>query len=130
VINAGEQIMLVVPRADVLTVEAKISPQDIDQVRIGHTAVMRFSAFNQRTTPELSGNVSLVSADVTQDQKTGTSFYTVRITPLPGELGRLNGLKFVPGMPVDSFIQTGERTVISYLTKPLTDQITKAWRER
>src|SRR3954447_5095174 len=122
--------MLVVPRADALTVEAKIAPQEIDQVRIGHTAVMRFSAFNQRTTPELNGNVSLVSADVTQDQKTGTSFYTVRITPAPGELARLTGLKLVPGMPVDSFIQTGERTVISYLIKPLADPMTKAWREK
>jgi HlyD family secretion protein len=130
VINAGEQLMLVVPKADVLTVEAKISPQDINEVRLGHIAIMRFSAFNQRTTPELKGNVSLVSADVTQDQKSNASFYTVRITPEPGELARLSGLKLVPGMPVENFIQTGERTVLSYLTKPFGDQITKAWRER
>src|SRR5215210_6880055 len=130
VINPGEPLMLVVPKADSLTVEAKIAPQDIDQVRIGHKAVLRFSAFNQRTTPEINGEVTLVSADITQDQKTGTSFYTVRITPPAGELARLNGLKLVPGMPVESFIQTGDRTVISYLTKPLADQITKAWREK
>src|SRR5215210_8196329 len=71
----GEPLMLIVPKADALTVEAKIAPQDIDQVRIGHRAVLRFSAFNQRTTPELTGEVSLVSADITQDQKTGNSFY-------------------------------------------------------
>ena len=130
VINAGEPLMLVVPRADILTVEAKIPPQDIDQVRLGHKAVLRFSAFNQRTTPELIGYVSLVSADVTQDQKTGSSFYTVRITPAPGELARLADMELVPGMPVESFIQTGDRTVISYLTKPLNDQIMKAWREK
>ena len=100
----SEPIMLVVPRAEALRVEAKIAPQDIDQVRIGHQAVLRFSAFNQRTTPELNGEVSLVSADTSQDQKTGTSFYTVRIAPPASELSRLNGLKLVPGMPVDSFI--------------------------
>ena len=130
VINAGEPLMLVVPRADLLTVEAKIAPQDIDQVRIGHKAVLRFSAFNQRTTPELNGEVSRVSADITQDQKTGASFYTLRIAVADSELRRLNGLKLVPGMPVESFIQTGERTVISYLTKPLHDQFMKAWREK
>ncbi len=130
VINPGEPIMLVVPRADALTVEAKITPQDIDQVRLGQRAVLRFSAFNQHTTPEINGEVSLVSADITQEAKSGASFYTVRIAPPSSELARLNGLKLLPGMPVESFIQTGERTVISYLTKPLADQITKAWREK
>lgn len=130
VINPGEPLMLIVPRADALAVEAKIAPQDIDQVRIGHKAIMRFSAFNQRTTPELLGEVSRVSADVTQDPKTGANFYTIRIVVGEGELARLNELKLVAGMPVESFIQTGERTVISYLTKPLSDQIAKAWRER
>ena len=72
----------------------------------------------------------MVSADTSQDQKTGISFYTVKIT-LPGEeIARLGGLKLVPGMPVESFIQTGERTALSYLTKPLTDQMARAWRER
>src|SRR6185437_1840491 len=126
----GEPIMLIVPEADALTVEAKIQPQDIDQVRIGQKAVLRFSAFNQRTTPELTGEVSRVSADVTQDPKTGATFYTIRVHVPEAELARLNGLKLVPGMPVESFIQTGERTVISYLTKPLQDQIAKAWREK
>jgi HlyD family secretion protein len=130
VITPSEPLMLIVPRADALTLEAKIAPQDIDHVRVGQRAILRFSAFNQRTTPELNGEVSLVSADISQDQKTGASFYTVRITPPPSELARLNGLRLVPGMPVESFIQTGERTVISYLTKPLTDQIAKAWREK
>jgi HlyD family secretion protein len=126
----GEPLMLIVPEADALTVEAKIAPQDIDQVRLGQRAVLRFSAFNQRTTPEINGEVSLVSADITQEAKSGASFYTVRIAPPSSELARLDGLKLVPGMPVESFIQTGERTVISYLTKPLADQITRAWREK
>lgn len=122
--------MLIVPEADALTVEAKIPPQDIDQVRIGQKAVLRFSAFNQRTTPELSGEVSRVSADVSQDAKTGATFYTIRVAVPEAELDRLKGLKLVPGMPVESFIQTGDRTVISYLTKPLQDQVAKAWREK
>nr|WP_321182221.1 HlyD family type I secretion periplasmic adaptor subunit [Methylobacterium sp. Leaf122] len=130
VVTPGEPIMMIVPRADALMVEARIGPQDIDQVRISHKAVLRFSAFNQRTTPELSGEVSRVSADITQDPKTGVSFYTIRIKPAVSELERLKDLKLVAGMPVESFIQTGERRVISYLTKPLADQITKAWRER
>ncbi|WP_043701147.1 HlyD family type I secretion periplasmic adaptor subunit [Methylobacterium sp. 4-46] len=130
VVSPGEPLMLIVPRSDALTVEARIQPQDIDQVRLGHRAVLRFSAFNQRTTPELKGEVIVVSADISQDQKTGASFYTVRIRPAAGELERLDGLKLVAGMPVESFIQTGERMVLSYLTKPLHDQITKAWRER
>jgi HlyD family secretion protein len=126
----GEPIMLIVPEADMLTVEAKIQPQDIDQIRLCQTAVLRFSAFNQRTTPELKGEVSRVSADVSQDAKTGASFYTIRIAVPEPELARLKGLKLVPGMPVESFIQTGERTVISYLIKPLHDQLVKAWREK
>lgn len=130
VVNAGESLMLIVPKADTLEVEAKISPQDIDQVRIGASAHLRFAAFNQRTTPELKAQVSHVSADTTKDEKTGATFYTARITPSASELARLGGLKLVPGMPVESFIQTGERTVISYLVKPLQDQFVKVWRER
>ena len=122
--------MLIVPEADALTVEAKIQPQDIDQVRIGQKAVLRFSAFNQRTTPELTGEVSRVSADVSQDAKSGAAFYTIRMSVPASELDRLKGLKLVPGMPVESFIQTGDRTAISYLTKPLQDQVAKAWREK
>ena len=122
--------MLIVPRADALTVEARIPPQEIDQVHVGQRAVLRFSAFNQRTTPELNGTVSMVSADVSADQKTAATFYTVRIGIPAKELARLGGLKLVPGMPVESFIQTQERTVLSYLTKPLTDQALKAFREK
>ena len=90
----------------------------------------RLLAFNQRTTPELNGQVSRVSADVTQDQKSSANFYTARITLSDNELARLNGFTLVPGMPVEAFVQTGERTVMSFLLKPLSDQIAKAWRER
>jgi len=122
--------MLVVPGGDVLTVEARIAPHDIDQIQVGQHAVLRFSMFNQRTTPQINGEVGRISADITQDQKTGMSFYTVRITLPDSEITRLNGLKLVPGMPVEAFIQTGERTAISYLIKPISDQLMRAWRER
>jgi membrane fusion protein, type I secretion system len=130
VVSAGQQIMLVVPAADKLIVEAKVQPQDIDQVRIGQVAVMRFTNFNSRTTPELNGKVSLVSADVTLDQRTGLSFYTVRIAMTPEEMAKLEEHKLIPGMPVEVFIQTTIRTVVSFFIRPFQDQIAKAFREK
>ena len=130
VVTPGEAIMLIVPENDALLVEARIQPSDIDHVRAGQPALLRFSAFNQRTTPELTGVVQRVSADVSQDPKSGMSFYTVRIALPEPELGKLAGQRLVPGMPVEAFIQTGDRTVLSYLTKPLTDQVARAWKER
>jgi HlyD family secretion protein len=129
-VTPSEPVMLIVPEAEALTVEVKVQPQDIDHVRLGQAAVLRFSAFNQRTTPEINGVVTRVSADVTQDPKTGASYYTARVGLPEDELARLAGLKLVPGMPVESFIKTGERTVLSYLVKPLHDQVMKAFRER
>ena len=130
VVSQGETIMLIVPRGEVLTVEVKIAPQDIDQVHLGQKAVLRFSAFNQRTTPELDGEVSRVSADISQEQKTGSTYYTARLSVAEEQIARLNGLKLVPGMPVETFIQTNPRTVVTYLVKPLHDQITRAFREK
>ncbi len=129
VIAPGEKIMLIVPDADALAIEVKISPQDIDHVHLGQTAILRFSAFNQRTTPEVNGEVSLVSPDLTVDQRTGASYYTARILLKPNEAERLNGAKLIPGMPADAFIQTGGRTALSYLMKPLRDQAAKAFKE-
>jgi membrane fusion protein, type I secretion system len=130
VITAGEVLMLIVPEADVLEAEVKVQPQDIDQVRLGQTAILRFTAFNQRTTPELNGEVNRVSADVAEDQKTGARYFTVRIAIPASEVERLQGLKIVPGMPVEAFIQTSPRTVMSFLIKPLHDQISRAFREK
>lgn len=126
----GEVLMLIVPEADALEVEAKVQPQDIDQMQVGQTAALRFSAFNQRTTPELNGEVARVSADVTEDQKTAARYYTVRIAIPPTEIARLQGLKIVPGMPVEAFIQTSPRTVMSYLVRPFHDQVSRAFREK
>jgi len=130
VISAGDAIMLIVPEADNLTVEAKVNPQDIDQLKIGQTALLRFTTFNQRTTPEINGIVSRISADISTDQRTGLSYYTVRIGLPPQEVARLGEVKLVPGMPVEAFVQTGERTVLSYLIKPFYDQLTRAFREK
>jgi len=129
VISPADAIMLIVPDRDRLALEVQITPQDIDQIRMGQRAVLRMSAFNQRTTPELTGEVSRIAADLTQDQKTGLSYYVVRITVPPQELARLGKLTLVSGMPAEAFIQAGERTVISYLVKPLRDQINRAFRE-
>jgi membrane fusion protein, type I secretion system len=129
VIPAGEPIMFIVPNSDRLTVEAKVNPQDIDKVQVGQRATLRFSAFNSRTTPEIFGTVTQVSADVTTDQRANQSYYTIRIAMPPEQVARLGNVRLVPGMPVEAFVQTGERTVMSYLMKPLSDQINRAFRE-
>ena len=130
VITAGDAIMMIVPQADALSVEAKVNPQDIDKLAIGQKTLLRLSAFNQRTTPELNGLVTRVSPDVTTDQRTGQSYYTIRISLPPGEVARLGEAKLIPGMPVEAFIQTGERTMLSYLIKPLSDQLMRTFREK
>jgi HlyD family secretion protein len=130
VITAGDAIMMIVPLADALSVEAKVNPQDIDKLQIGQKTVLRFSAFNQRTTPELNGTVTRVSADVTNDQRTGQPYYTIRVSLPPDEVARLGEVKLVPGMPVEAFVQTGERTLLSYLMKPLSDQLMRSFRGR
>jgi membrane fusion protein, type I secretion system len=130
VIDKGEQIMLIVPEADALMVEAKIQPEDIAEVEYGQLAWLRFSAFNQRTTPELNGTVSRVSADISTDPKGGPTYYTIRITVPETEYAKLGGLKLVPGMPVETFVQTKPRTVMSYLIRPIHDQIMRTFREK
>jgi HlyD family secretion protein len=130
VITAGDTIMLIVPQTDDLQVEAKVNPQDIDKLQIGQKTLLRLSAFNQRTTPELNGVVSRVSPDVTTDQRTGQSYYTIRVSMPPEEIARLGEAKLIPGMPVEAFVQTGDRTVLSYLMKPLNDQLMRAFREK
>jgi HlyD family secretion protein len=130
VVSPADPVMLIVPETDLLTVEAKISPQDIDQLYLGQPASLRFSAFNQRTTPEIQGAISRISADVTSDQRTGQNFYTARVSITPDELARLGKVKLLPGMPAEIFARTYDRSVLSYFTKPLSDQIVRAFRER
>ncbi|MBX9647290.1 MAG: HlyD family type I secretion periplasmic adaptor subunit [Xanthobacteraceae bacterium] len=130
VVGPADPVMLIVPEADLLTVEAKISPQDIDQLYVGQTASLRFSAFNQRTTPEIQGTISRISADVTSDQRTGQNFYTARVAITPEQLARLGNVKLLPGMPAEIFAKTYDRSVLSFFTKPLSDQVARAFRER
>ena len=129
-VERGELIMLIVPEADDLKVEAKIQPQDIDQVHLGQSAVVRFSSFNQRTTPELNGIVSLISPDVSQDQKTGATHYLIRVAISVPEVQRLGNVRLVPGMPVEVFVQTIPRTALSYLVRPVHDQMIRAFKEK
>ncbi|RUW56042.1 HlyD family type I secretion periplasmic adaptor subunit [Mesorhizobium sp. M8A.F.Ca.ET.213.01.1.1] len=130
VISAGEPIMLIVPDTDTLTVEVKAAPQDIDQILVGQRALLRFTAFNVRTTPETEGVVSMIAADVTRDQHTNEVYYVVRITPDPKDLTKLGPASLIPGMPVEAFIRTGDRKMLSYLMKPLTDQMMRAFRDQ
>jgi HlyD family secretion protein len=130
VITAGDPIMLIVPEADNLSVEVKVNPQDIDQLQLKQKAILRFSAFNARTTPEIEGVVTRISADTSTDQRTGQNYYTVRISMPPEQIQRLGEVKLLPGMPVEAFVQTGDRTMLSYLVKPLHDQIVRAFREK
>jgi HlyD family secretion protein len=130
VITAGDAIMMIVPQADDLQVEARVNPQDIDKLQIGEKTLLRLSAFNQRTTPELNGAVIRVSPDVTTDQRTGQSYYTIRVSMPPEEVARLGEVRLIPGMPVEAFVQTGDRTMLAYLVKPLKDQLMRAFRER
>lgn len=129
VVTPGEAIMQIVPDADALTPEVKLSPQDIDQVVVGQQVTLRFSAFSQRTTPELNGRVTKIAADLTTDQRTGQSYYSLRVFVPETEWARLGNLTPVAGMPVEAFVQTGERTALAYLVKPLTDQAARAFKE-
>ncbi len=128
VITAGDPIMLIVPESDQRTVEVKIDPKDIGQIRLGQSAVLRFSDFNLRTTPEVHGTVSRIAADTSTDQRTGQSYYLVRIAMRADGLIDLVELKLTPGMPVEAFIQTGKHTLLSYLVKPLHDQLLQGYR--
>ena len=130
VIKAGDVVMEIVPDADELLVEARLPPKDNDQVKVGQTTLVRFSAFDQRTTPQLSGVVSYVSADLSREERSDTSYYTVRVTLPEEEHRRLSGLRLVSGMPAEVFVQTGSRTMASFLLKPITDQLRRAFNER
>lgn len=127
IITSGATVMSVVPKSGDLTVEVRIPPVDIDRVAPGQPARMRFTAFNQRTTPELHGKVEVVAAATTQDRATGQPYYLASLSLADKNLLKDN--KLIPGMPVEVFVQTEERTAMSYILKPFTDQMMKAFRE-
>jgi HlyD family secretion protein len=129
VVSPSDPIMLIVPEGDALVIEAKIAPQDIDHVRVGQAAFIRFPAFNQRTTPEFNGTVIRIAADLTKDPSTGQTYFIARFGLTDNEVQRLGKLKLIPGMPAEVHVRTNERTAISYFIKPLRDQFTKAFTE-
>jgi HlyD family secretion protein len=128
VIPPAQPILHIVPQGP-LEVEARISPSEIDQLHKGQRARIGFAAFNRQTTPEIHGTLDFVSAERIDDPQTRQSFYIVRIALPPAELQRLGGLKLVPGMPAEVYLETGSRSLLSYLLKPLADQFARAFRE-
>ncbi|HSF94679.1 MAG TPA: HlyD family efflux transporter periplasmic adaptor subunit, partial [Thermohalobaculum sp.] len=130
VVRPAEPVLYIVPTDSDLVVDAQVEPIHIDTVHSGQEAVLRFSSFNARTTPELFGKVSKVSPDAFFDEATKRSFYRAEVLLDEGELAKLEGQELVAGMPVEVFIQTGERTPINYLVKPITDYFNRAMREQ
>lgn len=129
VVRPADPILHIVPTDTALVIDAEVDPTHVDAVHAGQEAVLRMSAFNTRTTPVLHGSVVKVSPDVLVDQNTNRSFYRAEVMLREGEIAKLEGQELVAGMPVEVFIQTGERTPIEYLLKPITDYLSRAMRE-
>ena len=128
VVRPAETILFIVPQNTPLIITTKIPAIHIDQVYVGQTASLHFSAFDLRSTPVIIGHVSKVSPDVFVDETTGASYYTAEIKPNSEELIKLEGLEVLPGMPVEAFLKTTDRTPLEYLVKPLADYFNKAFR--
>ncbi|MDG5496492.1 HlyD family type I secretion periplasmic adaptor subunit [Niveispirillum sp. BGYR6] len=128
VVRGGETIMDLVPSKEKLVVEAMVSPNDIDNMAVGLEAEVRFSALSSRQIPILTGTVMQVDADVTTDQR-GNRYYLARVIVPEDQLSKLGGQKIVPGMPTEVLVKAGERTLLEYLTKPLTDSFFRAFKE-
>lgn len=130
VIRAAEPLMFLVPQDRPLVIAAQVQPSNIDEISVGQEVNLRFSSLDQRTTPELKGLVMLISADALSDEVTGGSYFRAEISLSPGEVERLpEETQLLPGMPVDTFIKTGDRSPLTYLLKPVTDYFAKSWRE-
>ncbi|MEJ2002825.1 MAG: HlyD family type I secretion periplasmic adaptor subunit [Maritimibacter sp.] len=129
VVPPGATIVQVVPSDGKLNFRTRVEPASVDQVYYGQPAKLRFPSFNQRTTPELTGSVMEISPTSVEDPATHQSFFWVNIEVSPDELARLGDLELVPGMPVQAFLTTNDRSVLNYLTKPFADQLHVAFRE-
>ncbi|MEX5727351.1 HlyD family type I secretion membrane fusion protein [Rhodovulum iodosum] len=129
VVQPAQPIMYIIPQDRPLIVSSRIESIHIDQVFVGQPATLRFTAFDQRRTPEIEGHVTKLSADVFTDEATGISFYQAELVPDDGELSKLEGQELLPGMPVEAFIKTGDRSPLTYLVKPLSDYFNRAFRE-
>ncbi|MEO1680828.1 MAG: HlyD family type I secretion periplasmic adaptor subunit [Pseudomonadota bacterium] len=129
VIRPADPVLYIVPQDRPFVIAARVDPIHVDQVFVGQETVLRFSAFDMRTTPELFGRVTQVSADAFVDERTQISYYRAEIMLQEGELEKLEGLTVIPGMPVEAFIRTNDRTPMAYLTKPFTDYLTRAFKD-
>ena len=129
VVRGAEPILYIIPQDSPMLVKSRIESIHIDQVHVGQEAALRFSTFDQRTTPEVIGHVARLSADVFTDEVTGVSYYSADIIPDPAELEKLGDVELLPGMPVEAFIKTADRTPLNYLIKPLADYFNRAFRE-
>ncbi len=129
VVAPGDPVLMIVPQNSELIFAARVNPQDIDQVFKGQKANVHLSAFDQRTTPEVTGVVTLVSAETTQDQPNTPPYYKVHVELPKDQMARIKNIELVPGMNAEVFIQTKSRLVFEYLLQPLTDQIRRTMRE-
>lgn len=130
VIGSGETLMSIVPHDEALVADVRVAPTDIDQLAAGQEAIVRVLAGNQRTTPDLRGRLVRIGADLTREQQTGLSYFTARIALPESEIRQLRDLKLVPGMPIQAFIKTQDRSALDYLLRPLIEQAGRAFRER
>ena len=128
VVTPAEALMRIVPQDTDLTIEARVAAKDIDQVALQQSAILRLTAFNRNTTPQLTGTVTRISGDVVKDDS-GASYYRVGIAIGQDELAKLGRLTLIPGMPAECYILTGDRTVLSYFAKPLRDHAHRIFRE-
>ncbi|MES2665181.1 MAG: HlyD family type I secretion periplasmic adaptor subunit [Pseudomonadota bacterium] len=129
VIRPADPVLYLIPQDRPLVIATQVPPIHIDQVYAGQPVKLVFSSFSSRTTPQLNGRVSQVSADAFSNQETGASFYRAEVILDPGEIEKLQDLVLLPGMPVEAFIQTDVRTPMAYLLKPFTDYFSRAFRE-
>ncbi|MGJ8609851.1 MAG: HlyD family type I secretion periplasmic adaptor subunit [Octadecabacter sp.] len=130
VIRPADALLFIIPQDRPLVIATQVSPTDIDVLTIGQDVAVRFSALDQRTTPELYGKVAVVSADAFTDNATSASYYRAEIQLNEGELDRLpDGTTLIPGMPVEAFIRTADRTPFNYLVRPLSDYVARTFRD-
>jgi HlyD family secretion protein len=131
VIRPADPVLFLIPQDRPLVIATQVQVIDVDQIFVGQEVTLRFSAFDQRRTPELQGKVTLVSADAFQNETSGVSYYRAEVQLDPGEMDRLPGdMTLIPGMPVEAFVRTADRSPMDYLIKPLADYFTKAFREQ
>lgn len=129
VVRAAEPLLYIIPQDRPLVIAAQVTPIHIDEISVGLPVTLRFAAFDSRTTPELTGRVRQISADALTDEASHQSFYRAEVVLEPGEMAKLGGRPAIPGMPVEVFIRTGERTPLAYLMKPLAEYFNRAFRE-